>query len=61
MTKNAQQGTTGFGSPPGRMNAEMFTEWMNYFIKHTNPTPELLVLLVKDNYDSHISLSTIKL
>lgn len=43
------------------MTAELFEHWMIHFIKHTNPTNLSPILLIKDNYESHISFARIKL
>lgn len=43
------------------MTTEIFTQWLNRFIKHAKPIPESPILLIMDNHVTHISLEAIKL
>lgn len=61
MLKGAPNGTIGTTSPNGWITTELFIHWLKHFISYTNPTPEMPVLLIMDNHNSHLSLGVIRL
>ncbi|XP_063594808.1 uncharacterized protein LOC134771775 [Penaeus indicus] len=57
----APSGAIGRASRSGWMNEELFSEYMHHFIQHTRCTKERKVLLVLDNVESHITITSIDL
>lgn len=61
MLHGAPAGTLGLASPTGWMNAELFVEVMNHFIKHTSSSKENQALLILDNHESHLSIEALNM
>ena len=50
---NAPPGAISMPHPSGWMQLDIFTQWFEHFIQHSNPTRERLVLLVLDGRKTH--------
>ncbi|XP_050678651.1 jerky protein homolog-like [Leptidea sinapis] len=50
----------GAGNKSGWMTSTEFLVFMDHFIKHTKPRPEVPVLLLLDNHSSHIDIDVIE-
>lgn len=61
MLHGAPAGTLGLASPTGWMNAELFVEVMNHFIKHTSASMGNPALLILDNHESHLSIEALNI
>ncbi|CAI6372200.1 unnamed protein product [Macrosiphum euphorbiae] len=61
MINGAPPGTLGLACQSGWMNTDLFIETLLHFIKFTNSSKENPALLIMDNHESHISLSSIDL
>ncbi|CAH2091634.1 unnamed protein product [Euphydryas editha] len=61
MLHGAPAGTLGLASPTGWMNAELFVEVMNHFIKHSSASKENPALLILDNHESHLSIDALNI
>lgn len=61
MTKGALEGTLGGANPAGWTNEKLFFEFMEHFVKHSRSSKENQTILLLDNHESHISISTIQL
>ncbi|XP_072378026.1 uncharacterized protein [Diabrotica undecimpunctata] len=60
IVKNAPSGFQGCAAQSGWMTAELFEQWMIYFVKYTNSTKKSPIFLIMDIYESHITLASIK-
>ena len=61
MMKGAPPDSIGVANPSGWMSAACCTEFIKHFIKHTKCSKDSPVILILNNYDSHISIETIDL
>lgn len=61
MINGAPPGTIGLACQSGWMNTDLFIETLKHFIKFTNSSKENPSLLIMDNHESHISLSSVDL
>lgn len=59
MLNGTPPGTMGAANPSGSMPSELFSSWINHFIKHTHSSKEQTTLLIMDNHASHISVEVI--
>lgn len=57
--RGAPPGSTGLATKSGWMNADLFAEYLDHFIKHTRPSINDKVLLLMDNHESHVSLKVV--
>lgn len=61
MLHGAPPGSIGLACQSGWMNAELFIETLQHFIKYTNSSKQNPSLLIMDNHESHISIDSINL
>lgn len=61
MLHDAPPGTLGLAASTGWMNAEIFVEVMQHFVKHTCASKQNPALLILDNHESHLSLEALDL
>jgi hypothetical protein len=61
MIRGAPPGTLGLVSSNGWMTADIFSQVMEHFVKHSGSTVENPTLLILDNHESHLSLAAINL
>lgn len=61
MIKGGPPGSIGAANPSGWMTGEIFIQWMKHFIQHSHCTTEHPVLLLMDNHESHITMSSLTL
>lgn len=61
MTKGAPEGTLEGANPSGWSNEKLFFEFMEHFVKHSGSSKEIPIILLFDNHESHILISTIQL
>lgn len=59
MISQAPPDTLGLAAPSGWMNADLFCEVMDHFIRHTASSRENPCLLIYDNHESHMSINEI--
>ena len=59
MIAGAPAGTGGACNPSGWMNAEIFVQYLNHFVRHTRCSKDNKVLLLLDNHESHVSIDAI--
>ena len=53
LMDNAPPGVISVPHPSGWMQLDIFTQWFEHFMQHSNPTRERLVLLVLDGRKTH--------
>lgn len=53
LMKGAPAGSIGRCHPSGWIQAHLFTEWFEHFVKKTNPTEKSPVLLILDGHNTH--------
>lgn len=61
MLHGAPSGTLGLITPSGWTNSDLFVEVMKHFIKYSNSSKENQSFLIYANYESHLSITVIKL
>ena len=61
LMKDAPTDSLPGTSKTGWINTQLFTKWMEHFIKHTRASLDHKVLLVLDNHESHQSIETYEL
>lgn len=61
MMHGAPPGSIGSAVPNGWSNSQKFLEWLNHFIRYTNPSKEHKKLLILDNHESHVSFEAVQL
>lgn len=61
MLDSGPIGSKGWCSDSGWINAEIFLEWLKFFIRVVRPSIEQPVLLILDNHNSHLNLNAIEL
>ena len=59
MLAGAPPGSIGDATRSGWMNKDIFTRWMDHFIKHTSSSRAKPTLLLMDNHCSHVNLDVI--
>ena len=59
LTAPTGSSATGHQKATGWMTEDSFVKYMKHFVKYTKPTKEQPILLILDNYNSHISLDVI--
>ena len=58
--RGGPEGCIGKAAPTGWMNEKLFVEYLEeHFAKHTQCSPQNMVLLILDNHASHVSLAAI--
>lgn len=53
LLDGAPPGTQGTCTPNGWTSADVFLDWMHFFVKHVRPTPGKKILLLLDKHESH--------
>lgn len=61
MLDSAPAGSTAWCTDSGWINTQVFHEWLEFFIKCVRPSTEHPVLLILDNHNSHLNLTSIEL
>lgn len=61
MLHGAPPGTLGLAASSGWMNADIFTDVMKHFIKHSSASKDNPALLIIDNHESHLSIEALNL
>ena len=56
MINGGPPGCVGVANPSGWMNIATFLEWIKHFIQNVKCSPTNPVLLLLDNYESHVSI-----
>ena len=56
----APEGALGLVASSGWMNSELFAKVMEHVVKETHASKENPIILVLDNHESHVSLSTLE-
>ncbi|GFO19236.1 LOW QUALITY PROTEIN: tigger transposable element-derived protein 6 [Plakobranchus ocellatus] len=59
MIFGAPPGTHGFANPSGWMTKQLFVECLRHIHRHVRSTPEIKVLVILDNHESHISIEAV--
>ncbi|CAH1954840.1 unnamed protein product [Acanthoscelides obtectus] len=59
MLKGGPVGSIGAANPSGWSNVDLFYKFMQHFANHVKPNIEKPTIILLDNHDSHISISTI--
>ncbi|KAH9628457.1 hypothetical protein HF086_005910 [Spodoptera exigua] len=60
LLDGAPANSIGLVTESGRMNTDLFLDWLNHFKYHVKPTDAYPVLLILDNYLAHTSLAAVK-
>ncbi|KAF2898949.1 hypothetical protein ILUMI_07210, partial [Ignelater luminosus] len=60
MLAGAPAGSLGLANTSGWMTSDLFIQVLDHFIKFTNSCSETPTLLIYDNHESHISLTTVE-
>ena len=61
LMKDAPTDSIPGTSKTGWINTQLFTKWMEHFIKHTRASLDHKVMLVLDNHESHQSIEIYEL
>lgn len=61
MITGAPEGSIGGANPSSWSNESIFVIFLQHFIKYAKPTKKRPVILLMDNYESHISVSAIEM
>ena len=56
MINGGPPGCVGVANPSGWMNVATFLEWIKHFFQNVKCSPANPVLLLLDNYESHVSI-----
>lgn len=59
MLYSSPPGSIGAVYPSGWSNEEIFMKFLQHFIKHVKPCKEQHVLLIIDNYETHLNIEAL--